>query len=259
MRRDSLIKSVPRWALILGLGSLATASLNCQSSSTAPPDPEALAVLFIGNSLTYSNNLPNLLKHLLEVAQDDPVHIEAVAFPDYGLPDHWVSGSSRDRLASGGWDVVILQQGPSATEGRPYLLDYTELFDQEIRAQGGRTALYMVWPARSRFFDFAGVLDSYRTAADEVGGIFFPAGEAWRVAWETDPDLEFYGSDGFHPTLLGSYIAAVVMMERLTGYDPRELPPVIQGSGGAVQLDPEVATLIHGAAAEANRRFPDGG
>ena len=258
MRRNSFFQSFARWALLPGLQLLAVGSLGCGSTPTGPPDPEALAVLFIGNSLTYSNDLPDLLKHLLEVAQDNPVHIESVAMADYGLPDHWVSGSSRARIAGGGWDVVILQQGPSATEGRPYLLEYTEAFDQEIRAQGGRTALYMVWPARSRFFDFPGVLDSYRTAAEEVGGMFLPAGEAWRVAWETDPDLEFYGPDGFHPTLLGSYLAAVVMMEKITGYDPRDLPPVIQRSKGKVQLQEEVADLIHASAREVNRRFPGG-
>jgi len=247
-------------SLFLGLGILPAGVTGCGSTPTAlpGPDPEALSVLFIGNSLTYSNDLPDLLLHLLEVAQEAPVHVEAVALPDYGLPDHWVSGSSRNRLAAGGWDLVILQQGPSATEGRPYLLEYTERFDSEIRAQGGQTGLFMVWPARTRSFDFPGVLDSYRTASARVGGVFFPSGEGWQVAWETDPGLAFYGPDGFHPSLLGSYLAAVVMMEKITGYDPRDLPPTIQRKGGPVQLDSEVAELIHAAAAEANRRFPGG-
>ena len=245
-------------SLFLGLGILTAGALACDSNPTGPPDPEALSVLFIGNSLTYSNDLPDLLKQLLKVAQPNPVHVEAVALPDYGLPDHWVSGSSRKRLAAGGWDLVVLQQGPSATEGRPYLLEYTERFDSEIRAQGGQTALFMVWPARTRSFDFPGVLDSYRTAADQVDGVFFPAGEAWQIAWETDPDLALYGPDGFHPTLLGSYLAAVVMMESITGYDPRDLPPTIRRKNNSVQLDSEVADLIYGAAVEANRRYPGG-
>ena len=184
--------------------------------------------------------------------------MEAVALPDFGLPDHWISGPSKARIRAGGWDLVVLQQGPSATEGRPYLLEYAELFDEEIREQGGTTGLFMVWPARARLFDFPGVLDSYRTAAARVGGVFFPAGEAWQVAWETDPDLELYGPDGFHPSLLGSYLAAVVMMEKITGYDPRDLPPTIQRMNGSVQLDSDVAELIYGAAVEANRRFPGG-
>jgi hypothetical protein len=49
---------------------------------------------------------------------------------------------------------------------------------------------------------------SYETAAKEIGGLFLPAGEAWRVAWKRDPDLHFYGPDGFHPSPLGSLLAA---------------------------------------------------
>ncbi len=191
MARNRIPRSKARLALVLGLYLLPSGTLGCSDDPTGPPDPNALAILFIGNSLTYTNDLPALLEQLLEVAQDDPVHIESVALPDYGLPDHWVSGSSRKRIAS-----------------------------------------------------------------EQVSGIFFPAGAAWQVAWETDPGLALYGPDGFHPTLLGSYLVAVVMMQRLTGYDPRDLPPFIQRSRGKVQLDPEVAQLIHEAAAEANRRNP---
>ncbi|MCH8125145.1 hypothetical protein IIC38_04175 [candidate division KSB1 bacterium] len=36
------------------------------------------------------------------------------------------------------------------------------------RAVKAQTALYMVWPAASRFFDFDGVSDSYKTAAEGV-------------------------------------------------------------------------------------------
>jgi hypothetical protein len=240
--------------LCLSIGSAAA----CNTSPTEPPGPEPsdLSVLFVGNSLTYTNDLPDLLAHLLEQAQDREVYVESVSFPNFGLPDHWYTGDALDRIRAGEWDFVVLQQGPSATEGRPYLLEYTEYFDEEIRAQGASTALFMVWPDRRRLFDFDGVLDSYRTAAENIGGLFLPSGEAWRVAWESAPLLALYGSDGFHPSVLGSYLAAVVMMEKMTGYDPEALPPEIRRSSGAVQLDPEIAALIHAAAAEANRRYP---
>ena len=54
-----------------------------------------------------------------------------------------------------------MQQGPSATEGRPSLLEYAEFFADEIRAVGAEPALYMVWPSQARSFDFEGVSDSY--------------------------------------------------------------------------------------------------
>jgi hypothetical protein len=151
--------------------------------------------------------------------------------------------------------VVILQQGPSATEGRPSLLEYSDRFAEEIGLVGARTALYMVWPDRSRFFDFDGVSDSYRTAAQSVGGLLFPVAEAWRSAWARDADLNLYGPDGFHPSLLGSYLAALVMYEQIANQDPRDLPAEIPTPSGPVAISQEVATALQEAAVEANSRF----
>jgi hypothetical protein len=240
-----------RWSK--GLRAVAATWLVLVGCAANPTQPSGggEGILFIGNSLTYFNDLPGMLAALLQEHGGESVVVDAEASPNAGLPDHWMSGGARDRIRAGGWSVVILQQGPSATEGRPYLLDYAELFAGEIRAAGAEPALYMVWPSIQRFADFDGVLDSYRTAAENVDGIFFPAGEAWRVAWESDPDLPLYGSDGFHPSVLGTYLAALVMYEQLTGRDPRDLPATIPGSGA---IDAGLALQLQEAAREANAR-----
>lgn len=98
----------------------------------------------------------------------EDVVVEAVAHPNHGLQDHWARGDAASRIAEGGSDVVAMQQGPSATEGRPSLLQYSALYAEQIRAAGAESALYMVWPALIRFFDFDGVSDSYSTAAESV-------------------------------------------------------------------------------------------
>lgn len=218
------------------------------------PSGEDFAILFIGNSLTYSNDLPGMLGRLFELAGVEGVVIGEEALPSFGLPDHWVRSSTRERLAEGEWDVVVLQQGPSATEGRPYLLEFTALFAEEIRAAGATPAMYMVWPAEERFFDFDGVLDSYRTAAEENDALFFPSGEAWRVAWEREPALELYGLDRFHPSEMGTYLAALVMFEQLSGRDPTTLLSIIPAESGIVPLDPELALLLQESAVTANAR-----
>lgn len=223
--------------------------LGCNTGLTAP-DEEALGVLFIGNSLTVWNEMPDVVADLLDESGID-AHVETVAFPNYGLPDHWLEGSSREAIALGGWDVVVLQQGPSATEGRPYLLDYSELFAEKIREVGARPALYMVWPSSARSFDFEGVSDSYRTAAELVDGLLFPAGEAWLEAWKLDEELALYGPDGFHPSRAGSYLAALVIFQQLAGVDPRDLPT----DAGNPGVPASVVTLLQEAAASANEAF----
>jgi hypothetical protein len=221
----------------------------CDDGPTAP-DPDELGVLFIGNSLTVRNDLPALVERLLKESGED-AHVDVVAFPNFGLVDHWAEGSSRNAIALGGWDVVVLQQGPSATEGRPSLLEYSERFAEEIRAVDARPALYMVWPAVSRYSDFDGVSDSYRTAAELTGGLLFPVGEAWRAAWRMDASAPLYSPDAFHPSESGTYVAALVMVQQLTGQDPRGLPL----DAGGTRLDPDLVAVLQDAAAEANAQF----
>ncbi len=236
----------------------------CSSAGEAQPQIEpfgppdgAFGVLFVGNSLTYTNDLPGILGRMLTDADIGPVAVASRSFPNFGLQDHWVNANTLSAVA-GGWDVVIMQQGPSATEGRPSLLEYSELFANEIRVLGGTPGLYMVWPSSTREFDFDGVSDSYATAAEQVDGYLFPAGEAWRIAWEADASLPLYGPDGFHPSPVGTYLAALVMYEQLSGQSLSSLPVDTPVSLGLFDADSSVVALLHEAAAEANVRFARG-
>jgi len=121
----------------------------------------------------------------------------------------------------------VLQQGPSASpEGRVSLARDAKRFADLVRKSGGgaRPALYMVWPSTSRSGDFPGVVDSYRAAAERAGALLLPAGEAWRIAGKTAPEIALYSKDGLHPTVEGSYLAAAVIVARLYGRAASGLP-----------------------------------
>lgn len=247
--------SSPSRALALSCLVLVACGLGPAAPDERPADDADLAVLLIGNSLTYANDLPYMLEALLEAGGVGDVVVEAVAFPNFGLEDHWARGDAARRIAEGGWDVVAMQQGPSATEGRPSLLEYSARYADQIRAVGAEPALFMVWPALIRFFDFDGVSASYSMAAEAVNGILFPAGEAWREAWAVDETLALYGPDEFHPSLLGTYLAALVMYEQLSGNSPDALPASIPVPGGSVTISGETALLLQTAAHSANEKF----
>ena len=87
------------------------------------------------------------------------------------------------------------------------------------------TAQLMSWPTSDSPGLFPLVRGSSQAAASSVsGGVFIPAGDAWRLALERDQSVQLYGGDGYHPGPLGTYLAALVVYEKVTGHDCRTLP-----------------------------------
>jgi hypothetical protein len=221
----------------------ASASLGASSSTER--------VLFVGNSLTEGNELP-LLVEALSQAGGRPLAVDSVTRGGVSLEDHW-GLATQDRIARGGYRYVVLQQGPSALPAsRVNLREWTRRFDEVIRKAGGRTALYMVWPESYRRQAFGDVSASYRLAAEDVGAVLLPAGDAWLAAWQKDEQLRLYGPDGFHPTLLGSYLAAVVIYAGLTGAPTTGLPAQLRlRSGRTIAIPPRDAAAAQAAADQA--------
>jgi hypothetical protein len=211
------------------LVSIVLLILACGGTTNAgePGPAGGYRVLFIGNSLTYFNDLPGTVARLAAMGED-AIHVQMVALPNLAVIDH-VNGMSNavEVIRGGGWDYVVLQQGPTTTAiGRDTLVLAAQELDPDIRAAGAQTALLMIWPPAGDLEAFDAVRISYQQAAQAVRGLFLPAGEAWRAALATNGDLPLYGLDGFHPAELGTYLAALVVYEAITGHDARSLPAV---------------------------------
>ena len=227
------------------------------AGSTSEPGPGgSYRVLFIGNSLPAGNDLPGTLA-ALGAAVDDTIVVQSVTRPNFAIIDH-VNGMS-DAVAvirGGSWDYVVLQQGPTSQQiGRDTLILASRMLEPDVRAAGGRIAQLMVWPAADNRAAFDGVLLSCREAARAVRGLCLPAGEAWRSAWAIDATLPFYGPDGFHPSPVGTYLAALVVYEGLTGHDARSLPEVAVVAGQTLSLSAGTVTLLQQVAHETVARL----
>jgi hypothetical protein len=222
--------------------------------SADPPVERAQRILFIGNSLSGVNDLPAIVCRLAAAGGRRAV-CQSVVGDGYALEDHVADGRAPQRLEKERWSIVVLQQGPSALESsRVNLRQWTAKFATSIRAAGGRPALYAVWPANDRAFDFPRVSDSYRLAASDVDGLFFPAGDAWLAAWRRDAALPLYAADHFHPTPAGSYLAALVIYRVIWG----PLPPIfssrtfaVSAAGADLGLNDARLALLTAAAEEA--------
>lgn len=213
----------------------------------APP----LRVLFVGNSLTAANDLPAYVG-ALAAARGRTLDAKTIAPGGYSLEDHWNGGIAPADLASGSWDVIVMQQGPSALrESEANLKVWATRFADAARAVGTTPALLTVWPESYRFGELGAVMGSYRRSAKAARAVLLPAGDAWRAAWSCRGSLPLYGQDGFHPSRLGTYLAALVVWARLFHDSPSRAAPDLRRYGVPFTTTRRDAPLVKAAAATA--------
>lgn len=170
---------------------------------------------------------------------------QSVAAPDVAVIDHALGMTNAGgTIRSGGWEYVVLQQGPTpAGLDRDTLVLATRMLDSLVRSVGARTRSLMTWPSAAQRVRYPALFDETRetclVVAVTVGVRCARAVDAWRAAWAVDPSLPLYGPDGYHPSPLGTYLTTLVLYEVITGHDASALPasPAPPGyPAGAVAL-----------------------
>lgn len=213
--------------------AFAPLALACAAATVVSPTEAAgSSVLFIGNSLTASNDLAARVAEIAASA-GRPLRTSTVTASGASLADHWADGRAVRAIREGRWDVVVLQQGPSTLpESRAELIASTRQFAAEIRRAGGRPALLMVWPLPGQ--TAAAVSTSYRAAAEASDALLLPAGDAWTIARGRDAGLVLVEADGFHPSVLGTWLAALAVECTLFPQDRPALAAAAAASGLAL-------------------------
>jgi hypothetical protein len=176
-----------------------------------------LRVLFVGNSLTYYNDMPDMVSRLAD-GDPDAKPLFAVSFTRPGgmLKEAAYDGKLERLLGDSRWDFVVIQEQSTLASSSPSTVGSKSvpaamrLHHLSGRA-GARMIVYMTWPWR-----YEGDL------ADQLGVPAAPVGLAWAEARRRRPALNLLDDDGHHPNLAGSYLAACVFYELLTGRDPKK-------------------------------------
>jgi hypothetical protein len=198
----------------------------CCGLSWANWAQDTTQVLFIGNSYTQVNDLPTLFSELALSKGKHPF-VGTKANGGFTFQNHVNDPATFIKIKEKKWNYVVLQ-AQSQEPSFPYsqvttaTLPFAKILSDSIYANNycSQPLYYMTWgrqngdPQWDSINTFYKMNDRLRAGymrfmeASEAS--VAPVGIAWRYVRDTYPAINLYSSDGSHPSLEGSYLAACV-------------------------------------------------
>ena len=198
-------------------------------------------VLFIGNSYTGANKLPQVYGEIAKSLSRPVATIKSSTPGGRSFENHLSIKGSTDLIDAGGWDVVVLQgqsQEAALSESDPLrrksFLEAAHGLFVRIRKSSpqARVVFYQTWARHADFWKAektkataqllgkdpvemqARTARWYDAAAKAEGGEVAPAGTAWGLHYAASPDERLHVPDNSHPNFAGTYLAALVIFGR---------------------------------------------
>ena len=223
-------------------------------------------ILFIGNSYTYYNSLPELVKGMAqEKFPNQVIETQLVSQGGMTLKRHWEEEKSIQAIRSGHWDYVVLQEQSKLGMGvvidddfyfgqTDLFYEYARKFDEEIKKVDAKTVFFMTWSRSDNPEEQEILTYAYSSIAKELDAILAPVGLAWDQL-RTNTTFNLYVADGSHPSPMGSYLAASTIFSTLFEVSPLGLSGKVYGkilsSSGAPSIETKSLTAISMADAQA--------
>lgn len=198
---------------------------------------DTLAVLFLGNSYTSVNNLPQLVQ-ALSASAGKTLIVDSQTPGGMTLTNHVNDPTTQSKIAQRAWDYVILQEQSQVPTIDFYRYNnmYPAMADlQALVAQSSPCAKlisYMTWgrryggqqcdPSNTHcspvFVNFDHMQDSLTSAYAGISNQLqiqcAPVGVVWQNVLN-DTNLVLHSSDNSHPSLDGSYVAALTLFSSI--------------------------------------------
>jgi hypothetical protein len=239
---------------------------------------ETLKVLWVGNSLTYFNKMPDMVTTAVHEASG--VQLISTQSVAGGTDWSFHLGKSVDERyknalsptlphlqSKGGFDWVVIQNHSMAATSEKYKFqEFGDELIEKIRATGAEPLIYCTMSRRAGEKAYAAgdrekIIAAYETLAKRQNAVIAPVGQAWKIAQEKRTDLDLFIKDGLHPNPVGGYLTACVFYSVFTGRSPVgiDLPltykfhPNTAGADGSteVTLSDELADFLQQCAQQA--------
>jgi len=191
-------------------------------------------VLFIGNSYTYTNDLPGMFSQFAE-SLGETVVTGMSAPGGYTFQGHTTLAATQNMIAQGDWDIVVLQEqsqlpsfSPTQVEAEVY--PYATQLVQQVHAanpctevvflmtwgrENGDAQNCTVYPPVCTYNGMQQRLrDSYVAMAMDNDAECAPVGAVWRAYRNAVPSALLY-TDQSHPNTTGTYIASCTLFSTI--------------------------------------------
>jgi hypothetical protein len=215
-----------------------------------------IRVLFIGNSLTFANDLPGLIAQLAQ-ARRHIMEYDMSAPGGYRFSQHASDPNTLKKINAGNWDFVVLQeqsQLPAFSEEQvkrdvyPFAARLCHMirkanphvkivFYETMAKKNGDPQNLALSPELATYAGMQKRLNySYGVMARANKALLAPVGLAWADSRREHPSLELY-ADETHPNQTGTYLAACVFYSVFFRESPAGLP-------APASLDEETALTL---------------
>ena len=197
-------------------------------------------ILFLGNSYTYVNNVPVIMKSIAWFFKDTIESSENL-IGGYTLKNHSNDANSLFKINQGNWDFVVLQeqsQLPSFPDSdvERQVFPFARKLDSLIHLASpcAKTVFYMTWgrkngdasncafwPPVCTYQGMDSLLSKrYIEMAQQNQAQVSPVGAVWKYIRTHNPELELYDTDENHPSQLGSYAVACALYTTIFKRNP---------------------------------------
>jgi hypothetical protein len=226
-REERVTRSLAFRATLASLVLTAATLAALQSQTSTTPR----RILFIGNSLTYSQQ--GIYTHLqaMGAASTPPLTIQAdraVVGGQY-FRTLWERFPEPRQAIARGYDVVVLQEDLPETTVADFR-QFARLFVEDVRRTGARPVLLMAWAyKRLGWISMSEIAEAHRAAAKELGVDVAPVGLAWERSAKLRPDLHLFNTDQEHPSIYGTYLATAVVYAAIYATNPTDVSYAPQG------------------------------
>ncbi len=224
----------------------------------------SISVLFIGNSYTYYNEMPETIFAKMAEKSGYDITVEKVTKGGARLVRYLDPNDEYGERVFAllcepkRFDYVVLQEQSllPASEEVELFFDSVRKLADKIRAVDAKPILYATWGRKPGSHNLSELgltnetmtnklAESYQKMGDELCIPVAHVGRAFYDVLTSDSELELYNEDKSHPSYVGSYLAAATIFSRIFG----ERPPVVADES---LLTKEKASALTDAAMKTN-------